>query len=191
MRPGTLVATTCAAVAVAVSAPSAAHASSVTPPSSQRFAFDNTSQHFNVPAGVHQVRLTGWGGSGGTGGYESGRYAAPGGLGANVALDAAVNPGDVLVIEVGGQGGNATVRSAGVGANSSGSGQNGGRGGDINGNQTGAGSAGGGGGGGTTVVDASDPGTPLLIAAGGGGGGGSGLLAGYNGGQGGDAGRRS
>ena len=156
--------------------------------STHSFGYDNSTQSFTVPAGVHQLHLSGWGGSGGSGGYESGLYAAPGGLGANLDLDAAVNPGDVLVIEVGGRGGNAAGRSAGVAANSSGSGENGGRGGDINGNASGNGSAGGGGGGGTTVIDSANPGTPLLIAGGGGGGGGGGLIAGYNGGQGGDAG---
>ncbi|HEY6891798.1 MAG TPA: hypothetical protein VI300_28610, partial [Solirubrobacter sp.] len=184
IRAGSLLA---AVVAAAVAA-GPARAATVTPPSSQRFSFVDSRQDFTVPAGVHQVHLSVWGGGGGSGGYESGLYAAPGGLGANLDLDAAVNPGDVLFIEVGAQGGNAAGRAVGVGGHSSGSSENGGPGGTLSGNGSTHGTAGGGGGGGTTVVDAADPGTPLLIAGGGGGGGGGGLVAGYNGGQGGDAG---
>jgi hypothetical protein len=105
-----------------------------------------------VPAGVHEVHLSAWGGGGGSGGYESGLYAAPGGLGANIDLDAAVNPGDVLFIQVGAQGGNAAGRTAGVGGHSSGTTETGGPGGHLTGNGSTHGTAGGGGGGGTTVV---------------------------------------
>ena len=44
-----------------------ARAASVTPPSSQRFAFVDSRQDFTVPAGVHQVHLSAWGGGGGSG----------------------------------------------------------------------------------------------------------------------------
>ncbi len=181
-----------AALAVVAAPPAQASAareagrSAVVAPNSQTFGFNNTTQYFTVPAGVHQVHLAASGGAGGAAGYRSGLFAAPGGLGAEIRLDAPVNPGDILVIEVGGQGGNATGQSAGVGANSSGTGENGGPGGNVNSSTDGT--AGGGGGGGTTVVDASNPGTPLLVAGGGGGGGGGGEVAGYNGGVGGNAG---
>jgi Bacterial Ig-like domain (group 3) len=164
--------------------------------SSQSFAFDDTPQFFTVPTGVSQVHLVAWGGSGGNGGYSSGEQAAPGGLGAELNLDAPVGPGDTLVIEVGGQGDAATggsdgspMQSAGAGGGSSGSGQNGGPGGNINFSFDG--SAGGGGGGGTVILDTTS-GTTLLDAAGGGGGGGgpnggdAGI--GFDGGAGGSAG---
>lgn len=154
-------------------------------PSTQLFGFTGGTQFFTVPDGVHRIHLTAAGGAGGSGGERSGLYAAPGGLGALIDLDAAVNPGDTLVVQVGGQGGNTSGQSAGGEGSSAGSGENGGPGGNVN--STDDGTAGGGGGGGTTVVDATT-GIRFLIAAGGGGGGGGGQLYGYNGGQGGDAG---
>jgi hypothetical protein len=168
---------------------SAAPAVADTLPTSQTFGYNGTYQYLTVPAGVHEVHLTAWGGSGGNGGAggaNNGLYAAPGGLGALINLDAPVSPGDLLVIEVGAKGGDASGTTAGVGGYASGTGDEGGPGGNVNGNT--AGTAGGGGGGATTVIDPSASSTPLLIAAGGGGGGGGGELAGYNGGQGGDGG---
>src|SRR4051794_26248423 len=151
IRPGILVA---AAAALAIAAP--AHAASVTPPSSQRFTFVDARQDFTVPAGVHQVHISAYGGGGGTGGDESGLYAAPGGLGAHLDLDAAVNPGDTLFINVGAQGGNAAGRSPGVGGHASQSSQNGGPGGLLTSNGSTQGTAGGGGGGGTSVFDSAN-----------------------------------
>jgi hypothetical protein len=169
----------------AASAETAGVAAALVAPSSQLFGFTGGTQFFIVPAGVHQIHLTASGGGGGSGAERPGLYAAPGGLGALIDLDAPVNPGDSLVIQVGGQGGNASDQRAGREGSSGGSGENGGPGGNIN--DSGDGTAGGGGGGGTTVVDAST-GIRFLIAGGGGGGGGGGRFAGYNGGQGGDAG---
>lgn len=164
----------------------------LTQPESQSFGFSDTTQYFTVPSGVDQVHIDGWGGSGGNGGAGSGLYNAPGGLGADISLDAPVNPGDVLVVETGGEGGsaygsgdNGYNQNAGGGANSSGSAENGGPGGNINSSLDAA--AGGGGGGGTVVVDAYS-GVTFLNAGGGGGGGGGGDVAGYNGGAGGNAG---
>src|SRR5205823_9525534 len=73
-------------------------------PSSQTFGFNGGTQTFTVPDGVHQIHLTAWGGSGGNGGARPGLYAAPGGLGAEINLDAAVDPGETLLIQVGGRG---------------------------------------------------------------------------------------
>src|SRR3954447_8033327 len=174
-----------AAVASAAIAVRPAHA--LVAPSSQTFGFTDARQFFTVPAGVHQIHLTAWGGSGGSGGVRSGLYAVPGGLGAQVDLDAPVTPGDVLLIEVGQHGGFAFEENAGLGGSSSGGGEDGGPGGNINARGM-RHTAGGGGGGGTRVRDASASSVPLVVAGGGGGGGGGGELAGYNGGQGGDAG---
>jgi hypothetical protein len=179
------------ALAGAVTAVSAAvPAAADTLPTSQTFGYNGTYQYLTVPADVHEVHLTAWGGSGGNGGaggVNNGLYAAPGGLGALINLDAPVSPGDLLVIEVGAKGGDASGQTAGAGGYASGTGNEGGPGGNVNGRT--AGTAGGGGGGATTVIDPSASSTPLLIAAGGGGGGGGGgVLAGYNGGQGGDGG---
>jgi trimeric autotransporter adhesin len=173
----------------------AAPALADTLPASQTFGYNGTYQYLTVPAGVHQVHLTAWGGSGGSGGApgaSGGLYAAPGGLGALINLDAPVSPGDLLVIEVGAKGGDASGTTAGAGGYASGTGNEGGPGGNVNGKTAStpgtAGTAGGGGGAATTVIDPFASSTPLLIAAGGGGGGGDGELPGYNGGQGGDGG---
>src|SRR5207249_352148 len=96
------------------------------------------------------IHLTAWGGSGGNGGARPGLYAAPGGLGAEINLDAAVDPGETLLIQVGGRGEDAPGQSAGVGGVSAG-GESGGPGGTVN--TAGDGTAGGGGGAGTVVVD--------------------------------------
>ena len=182
-RLGTLMLAGAAALALAAAGPATAHASSA---NSQSFMFNDTTQYFTVPAGVHSLHLLGWGGSGGQGGYGMGQYPSRGGLGAQLSLNAQVNPGDTLVIEIGGKGGDASggvngsaMQNAGAGANSSGSGQNGGPGGNVN--FFSDGSAGAGGGGGTVVVDAATGAT--LLDAGGGGGGGGGLAGGNSGGR--------
>ena len=176
-----------AGLALAGAVTAAAPAVADTLPTSQTFGYNGTYQYLTVPADVHEVHLTAWGGNGGAGGANNGLYAAPGGMGALINLDAPVSPGDLLVIEVGAKGGDASEQTAGAGGYASGTGNEGGPGGNVNGRT--AGTAGGGGGGATTVIDPSASSTPLLIAAGGGGGGGGGgELAGYNGGQGGDGG---
>jgi 6-phosphogluconolactonase (cycloisomerase 2 family) len=113
-------------------------------------------------------------------------YAAQGGDGAEISLVAPVNPGDKLLIEVGGAGqnGNSSNGAAGGGGQSSGDGQNGGAGGNLNGFD---GQAGGGGGGATEVIDQTT-GTVILDAGGGGGAGGGGIVQLADGGAGGDAG---
>lgn len=132
----------------------------------QTFNYTGAEQTFLVPGGVNllQVRLVG--GEGGGGG-------AAGGAAAEVTDSLAVTPGQVLYVEVGGNGQGSGEGSAG--------GFNGGA----------AGGAGAGGGGGASDIRllpraaglTSD--TRLLVAAGGGGGGGGGENPG---GEGGDAG---
>ena len=160
-------------------------ASASAAPQAKSFGFDNITQRFKVPAGVNQVHLTAWGGSGGGGGSATGIYAAPGGLGAKLDADLIVRPGDTLFFNVGGRGQFAYGQTPGPGATAGGSNRRGGTGGTVN-NRDFDGTAGGGGGGATTVIDAA--GQTVLVAGGGGGGGGGGALAGNNGGQGGDAG---
>ncbi len=161
-------------------------ASASAAPVSRSFGFDGGAQTFTVPAGIHQLHLTAWGGSGGAGGSRTGLYAAPGGLGSKIDLDVPVTPGDPLTIDVGGRGGAANDQVAGDGGRAGASRFTGGSGGTVN-QRTLDGTAGGGGGGATVVIDKA--GQPLLLAAGGGGGGGGGSQSdGTNGGQGGDAG---
>ncbi len=132
---------------------------------SQTFTFNDTTQYFTVPAGVSSVDLTASGGSGG-----SGTSAGPG---AQITETVAVSPGDTLVVELGGQGGDGGVQGpvsqspeGGSGGLSSGDGMNGGAGGSTN--YLVDGDAGAGGGGGTEVVDATTG--AILVVAGGGGG---------------------
>jgi Big-like domain-containing protein/putative Ig domain-containing protein len=155
-------------------------------PRSMSFGFSNRGQPFIVPAGVHQIHLTGWGGSGGAGGFHPGLYAAPGGLGARIDLDVPVTPLDVLTIDVGGHGGAGNDQIAGDGGGAGSERFTGGSGGRVN-QKTLDGTAGGGGGGATVVIDTANQ--PILLAGGGGGGGGGGNQSdGANGGQGGDSG---
>ena len=93
-----------AGLALAGAVTAAAPAVADTLPTSQTFGYNGTYQYLTVPADVHEVHLTAWGGSGGNGGAggaNNGLYAAPGGMGALINLDAPVSPGDLLVIEVG------------------------------------------------------------------------------------------
>jgi hypothetical protein len=136
------------------------------------FSFDNTNQYFTVPAGVAQILVTGWSGSGANGSGQPGNGPTSGGLGAQITATAGVTPGDVLVVMLGGQGQTADSSYCGSGGLSSGDTMNGGNGGGID--EGGSGSPGGGGGGGTEVVDANS-GSVVLAAGGGGGGGGAGV----------------
>lgn len=154
-------------------------------PDEQQFAYTSTAQQFTVPAGVTQLHIEAWGGSGGAGAGASGEYSAPGGLGADVSMELPVTPGQVLTMEVGGQGGNANGTTAGAGGGDGQGDAPGGPGGNVNG-YSGQATAGGGGGGATVITD---PVNGLdVFAGGGGGGGGAGGFPGYNGGVGGDAG---
>jgi hypothetical protein len=171
-RSGALILARALALALATAGPAvvpaAARASTAASPSSESFTFNDTTQVLHRPGRRAQRSPARMGGSGGQGGYGAGQYPSRGGLGAQLSLGAPVSPGDTLVIELGGKGGDASggvngsaMQNAGAGANSSGSGQNGGPGGNVN--FFSDGSAGAGGGGGTVVVDA-NTGTTLLDA---------------------------
>jgi len=161
---------------------------------SQSFALSGSPQSFTVPAGVTSLHITGSGGSGGAGSIyiDEQESPAPGGLGAQISETVAVTPGDLIAVDVGGQGGGGSCSSGGTPGSSSGSGENGGPGGNQNSFLDGC--TGGGGGGGTLVEDAST--AQILLDAGGGGGGGGGGAGpnsfnsayGSNGGIGGNAG---
>jgi Glycine rich protein len=111
-------------------------------------------QTFTVPAGVTSLHVAAVGGSGGA----AGTGMAPGGFGGTASADLSVSAGQVLYVEVGGNGGPGSGSRAG--------GFNGG----------GGGGSGAGGGGGATDVRTLPAGdssslTSRLIVAGGGGGG--------------------
>jgi hypothetical protein len=140
---------------------------------SETFDFNDTTQYFTVPPGVYALTLDASGGNGGPGVNfpdtpEGGDY---GGFGDQITETVAVNPGDTLVVMVGGVGQYApTEYEGGAGGLSSGDGMNGGAGGNVY--TIFDGGAAGGGGGGTEVVDATTN-AVLVVAAGGGGGGGA------------------
>jgi hypothetical protein len=139
----------------------------------QTFGFNDQTQYFTVPAGVSQVRLIAWGGCGGYGGWfttTGGQSSAQGGDGTEISANAAVSPGDILVITPGGCGASSNGYTGGAGGLSSGNPMNGGSGG--NGSAATVSQGAGGGGGGTEVVDNSTG--AIQVAAGGGGGGGAG-----------------
>ena len=68
----------------------------------QRFAYTGGEQVFTVPAGVRSLHAVGVGARGGADGAADGA----GGFGSKAAADLAVTPGEVLYIEVGGNGTN-------------------------------------------------------------------------------------
>ena len=142
---------------------------------SQTFTFSDATQYFTVPVGVYNINLVASGGAGGGGDQTAGK-------GATITESVPVNPGDTLVVEVGGAGApggtNNTVSGGGAGGLSSGDAMNGGAGGGVN--FLVDGDSGGGGGGGTQVVDATTN-TILVVAGGGGGGGGNGSSGGVPG----------
>ena len=108
------------------------------------FNYTGTISSWTVPAGITSLFMQTWGAQGGGGPIFNGASSLPGGYGAYMSGTFAVNPGDVLDILVGQQGG--------TGASIS----------DPQGNENG-------GGGGTFIVN--DAGNvPLLISGGGGGG---------------------
>jgi hypothetical protein len=143
-------------------------------------------QTFTVPAGVTSVDISAVGGEGGEGSTfsSSGPSQGAGGFGASVSVTKAVTPGDVLYVEVGGNGTSNDAADATGGFNGGGSGSAYG----------GAGSGGGGGASDVRTVSCSSPcdtndSTSLasrVLIAGGGGGGGTGVsYAGGNGAAGG------
>ncbi|HEX7299937.1 MAG TPA: choice-of-anchor D domain-containing protein [Solirubrobacteraceae bacterium] len=137
------------------------------PAKAETFTFTSADavQTFVVPAGVLSLHLVATGAPGGTG-----VGGAQGGLGATIAADVVVTPGEQLRIVVGGRGDDGAVCCHSSGESGHG----------------GSGSSGniGGAGGGPTKVESAF-GLRLVVAGGGGGGGGRGTGAG---GRGGDAG---
>jgi hypothetical protein len=171
----------CAVLAAALALPAGAEAAETA-----SLSFTSTGEHaLVVPAGVTSVRATLVGGNGG-----AGKKGAPGGAPATVTATLAVSPGELLYVEVAGNGQSAALET----------GNSGGYGGGGNGGAaSGFGGYGGGGGGGASdlrTCPASAPasacggheslGSRLLVAAGGGGAGGNGQgplsTAGGNGG---------
>jgi hypothetical protein len=129
---------------------------------------------FTVPAGVTSLHVVAVGGRGGIG--HPGSPAVPGGFGARATADLAVTPGQVLYVEVAGNGGDASGATAGP------AGINGGAVGGSSGDIT---YPGGGGGGGASDIrslpmfaGASSLVSRLIAAAGGGGASGSGSAGG-------------
>jgi hypothetical protein len=142
------------------------------------FRTTGAEQSFVVPAGVTRLHVVAIGGAGGVGGQNAGGGA--GNPGAIATADLAVTPGELLYVEVAGNGGDAD--------NAHGSQGTGGfNGGGHDGTGVGIGQDGGGGGGASdvrTVSSSSGPGSlssRLVIAAGGGGGGGGNTLGGAGG----------
>lgn len=139
------------------------------------FMYQGAPDSWTPPAGVGQIRVTAWGGSGTT----SDGHRGLGGGGAVIQTILDLVPGDSFKIEVGGQGGHWGPRSAGW--------PNGGRGGQQGGSP---GNDGGGGGGSSNVYlnRLTHPGrTFTVVVAGGGGGGGGNQLGIGSGGNGGSA----
>lgn len=126
------------------------------------FTFTGAEQTFTVPAGVSTVHVLAIG-------AEGGKSGAQGGAAAEVQGDLTVKPGQVLYVEVGGQGG-----GGGAAGNPGG----------FNGGGEGAG-----GGGGASDIRTNPlsegllPDTRLIVAAGGGGAGSSGLAGAGTGGN--------
>jgi hypothetical protein len=121
---------------------------------------------YTVQPGVDEVRIWIAGGEGGDGSAFIGSPtdAASGGLGGTVTATLAVEPGQVLTVEVGCAGGDATADPTtpvtGLGGDGAGDGGDGG-----------ASQNPGGGGGGSTQIADQESGDVLLVAGGGGGGG--------------------
>ena len=130
-------------------------------------------QTFTVPAGVTEVDVAALGAAGGTGSTNNPGPCAHnvGGNGAQVTSLLRVTPGEVLYVEVGGQGGDALVGPHGPGVHPAGGSNGGGPGGA--GNSIGTGGGGGGASDVRTVPAASglSPDTRLVVAGGGGGAG--------------------
>jgi hypothetical protein len=131
----------------------------------ENFLPTGAEQTFTVPAGVTTVEVIAVGGRGGAGGGGT----APGGFGAVAIADVAVTPGEVLYVNVGGNGADGNAGGAG-GFNGGGS------------SGEPAGSRGGGGGGASDVRTISRTAgnslfSRLVVAGGGGGNGGSGVQA--------------
>jgi hypothetical protein len=160
-RPLVVIAALGVATATLVPSPPPAQATK------QTFASAGAEQIFTVPANVTSLHVVAVGGRGGAGADSGGA----GGFGALVTSDVSVTPGQVLYIEVGGNGSDGCCKE-GMGPGP------GGVGGFNGGGVGGTGGPGGGGGGGASDVRtmplaaAGSLGSRLVVAAGGGGGGG-------------------
>ena len=154
------------------------------------FSYTGQEQTYTVPAGVTSVTITALGAAGGSGtDIFSGKYSGAGGDGASVTATVPVSPGQVLYVEVGGQGGSPSIPPTTQAACAV----------DppaFNGGGTdGEGNCGGGGGGASDVRTCAmtacpnvTPDTRLVVAGGGGGGaGGTSSSSGGNGGNAGDS----
>jgi hypothetical protein len=138
------------------------------------FGFTGAEQTYNVPAGVHSIHVVAVGAKGGKGSSDTFGFfhGGKGAVGERVEADLSVAAGEVLFIEVGGAGGDASLGGSGIGG--------------FNGGGTSTSAVPGGGGGGSTDLRTCSatavlcPGgvgslaSRLLVAAGGGGGGGFG-----------------
>jgi hypothetical protein len=148
-----------------IAGPSSASAATV-----KTFTYTGAAQTFVVPAGVTSIHVVAVGGKGGTGAGNS----APGGFGGVVAADVAVTPGQLLYVNVGGNGLDAT------GAAGAGGGFNGGAAGGTSGDAN-IGKGGGGGGGETDIRISPGAFVDGLVIASGGGGSGGGTVGGGGG----------
>lgn len=128
-------------------------------PITQDFGFTNGAQSYTVPPGVCQVTIDAFGAQGGAGRLPADKNS--GGLGGRATATIPVTPGEVLQVNVGGQGAQGTIGTGGAG------GFNGGGAGGA------AGSSGGGGGGASDVRQGGTGLANRVVIAGGGGGGAS------------------
>ena len=131
------------------------------------FTATGSEQPFVVPSGVTSLHVTALGARGG-GGTGMNGDSGTGGFGAVASAELTVNPGELLYIEVGGNGGSTSTTAAGIG---------GFNGGGAGGHATAAALGGGGGGGASDIRtqpsnEAGSLASRLVIAGGGGGGGG-------------------
>ena len=137
-------------------------------PDATSFSFIGAAQRYAVPDDVCAVRVVAAGAQGGSGSLASEVLGdeLPGGLGGVSTSDITVSPGEVLQVNVGGQGGSGTwTGSADEG------GPGGWNGGAVGGSGGDAGGGGGGGGGGASDVRRGGTGLDARVVVAGGGGG--------------------
>jgi hypothetical protein len=137
-------------------------------PDATSFSFTGAAQNYTVPPNVCSIKIVAAGAQGGSGSLASEVLGddLPGGLGGVAVTEINVNPGEVVQVNVGGQGGNgAWTQSADEGGKG---GWNGGAPGGAGGS---AGGGGAGGGGGASDVRQGGTGLDARVIVGGGGGG--------------------
>jgi len=133
--------------------PSASHAT-------ETFGYTGAVQTFTVPPHVRSLSVVAIGARGGRGASGYDKSGGGGGLAARVSADLDVNPGEALLVVVGGPGGAGGTFSSGSGG--------------FNGGARAGHVGGGGGGGASDIRTGGQPGPRLVVAAGGGGGGAAG-----------------